>query len=82
MALRLIFGGLTNNRRPKEKCIRDIFYKLGKPLTASFEAAEGGEKIVEIKKAAQIGLYLGGFFMDSGSTSVSIGGDSRYNLSH
>lgn len=35
------------------------FRKLGKPLQASFEGLEGGDKMVEIKKATGIGLYLG-----------------------
>ncbi len=50
------------------------FRKLGKPLDASFVGADGGEKMAEIKKAAGIGVYLGGFLMDDGSSSIRFGG--------
>jgi hypothetical protein len=36
----------------------------------SFGGADCGEKMAEIKKAAEIGTYLGGFLMDDGSSSV------------
>jgi len=50
------------------------FRKLGRPLEASFGGADCGEKMAEIKKAAEIGTYLGGFLMDDGSSSVRFGG--------
>jgi hypothetical protein len=37
------------------------FRKLGRPLEASWKGAEGGEKMVEIKKAAGLEVCLGGF---------------------
>lgn len=53
------------------------FRKLGRPLEASFGGADCGEKMAEIKKAAEIGTYLGGFLMDDGSSSVRFGGRDR-----
>ena len=50
------------------------FRKLGRPLEASFVGADGGERMAEIKKAAGIGTYLGGFLMDDGSSSIRHGG--------
>lgn len=50
------------------------FRKLGKPLEASFEGIEGGEKMAEIKKAVGIGLYLSGFSLGAGSSRVKNGG--------
>ena len=53
------------------------FRKLGRPLEASWKGAEGGEKMVEIKKAAGLEVCLGGVLMDAGSSSVRFGGGYR-----
>ena len=50
------------------------FRKLGRPLEASFSGTDGGEKMVEIKKAVGLGTYLGAISLDAGSSSVWNGG--------
>lgn len=51
------------------------FKKQGRPLEASFATGSfGGEKFAEIKKATEIGIYLGGFCNVVGSSVVAYGG--------
>jgi hypothetical protein len=58
------------------------FRKLGRPLEASFIGVDGGERMAEIKKAAGIGVYLGGFLMDDGSSSIRFGGEGEEHPTH